>query len=122
MAKDLVPKSGCVPNPRKKYTKTCLNFDELYINKTPNTEEAIEFVKFFFQSENVLKMLWVVPGHVVPTQKGLAEKYLEHPWLKENPDIAKALAESPSFAFRRSLSGRNQSQRQSPGPTRRWLK
>jgi len=98
MAKDLVPKSGCVPNPRKKYTKTCLNFDEMYINKTPNTEEAIEFVKFFFQRKNVLKMLWVVPGHVVPTQKSLAEKYLEHPWLKENPDIAKALAESPSYA------------------------
>ncbi|RMF93648.1 MAG: sugar ABC transporter substrate-binding protein [Nitrospinota bacterium] len=96
-APELVSKSGAVPIPRSKITRTALHHDEVFLYKTPNTAEAVELVKLMFSDTWLKQILWTVPGHVIPTKKSLLAIYLEHPWLKESPDIAKTLSEVPTY-------------------------
>lgn len=98
-APELVSKSGTVPIPYSKTPRTALHYDEVFLYKTPRTPEAEELVKFMFTDTWLKEILWTVPGHVVPTKKTLLATYLEHPWLKESPDIAKALSEVPTYGI-----------------------
>jgi multiple sugar transport system substrate-binding protein len=98
MAPDLVKKSGTVPIPYAKIQRTSLAHDEVFIYKTPHTKEAIDLTRLMFQPEWIKKILWTVPGHVVPSQKSMLGVFHEHPWLQESPDIAKTFAEVTQYA------------------------
>lgn len=98
LAPDLVGKSGALPIPYKKLPRSYLTHDEVFIYKTAHTKEAIALTRLMFEPEWLKKILWTVPGHVIPTRKSLMRSYLEHPWLKGDPEVRETVAAQTEHA------------------------
>jgi hypothetical protein len=58
----------------------------------------MDVVKFMLQSEQVMRLLTPVVGHVVPVQKSVEPLYATHEWIKANPDVVKVLLTPTDYA------------------------
>jgi multiple sugar transport system substrate-binding protein len=101
----LLPKTGTLHIPRDKETRTFLTFDEFYVYRTPNAQQAIEVVKFLMQPRNVMAMLEPAMPNVSPTQKTVDPIFRQHDWIKSNPDIVTTLITPNSYAIAATTEG-----------------
>lgn len=106
-APHLLSKTATIHIPRDRQYRTTLHFDEFSAYKTPNAKETMELIMFMLQPEQMIKILWPVAGHVIPTRKSMQALYARHPWLVDNPDIAKTLMTPIDFAISPTHESRN---------------
>lgn len=97
-APQLLPKTATAHIPRDRQYRTTLHFDEFFVYKTPNSREATDLVKFLLEPEILVRLISPVAAHVIPTRRSAERLYAQHPWLRENPEIVRALVTPVDFA------------------------
>ena len=96
---DLLPNTGAMLPPGDKTTNPPQSIGVFKNSHYP--ELGKKFLKYFLTNEFFVELLWATPGHSLPALKSLADVWMEHPLLKEYPEITNVLLKvnQPGIGF-----------------------
>jgi multiple sugar transport system substrate-binding protein len=98
-APELLPKTKTVHYPQGVKKATSLGWDEFVVYRGRNSRQAVEYVKFLLQPQQIYMMMEPVIAHVVPTRNSVMPLLKQHEWIQKYPDIVTTLIEPIDFGI-----------------------